>query len=43
MRTVVIVFASFIAITTASAVVHANKIPHFVIRSTGSMPAVNVP
>jgi hypothetical protein len=43
MRGLAVATIAFIAVTSVSAVVHANKRPHIVLRPTAAMPAVNVP
>jgi hypothetical protein len=43
MRGLAVATVAFVAVTSVSAVVHANKRPHLVLRPTAAMPAVNVP
>jgi hypothetical protein len=42
-RGITIAIITFAAVTSVSAVVHATKPPHIVLKPTGPMPAVNVP
>jgi hypothetical protein len=42
-RRLTIAITAFVALASVSAVVHAGKTSHVVLRATGPMPAVNVP
>ena len=42
-RGMAIAIVTVVAITSVSAVVHANKSAHVALRATGPMPAVSVP
>jgi hypothetical protein len=43
MRGLAVAIIAFAALTSVSAMVHAKKQPHLVLRPTAAMPAVNVP
>jgi|ERR1700756_2090465 hypothetical protein len=42
-RGLAVAIVAFTALTSVSAVVHAKKQPHIVLRPTAALPAVNVP